>query len=90
MGSHVATSESSGPTGDGVFLRFFPKYFGQMVRLDHWTKNRPTGDDALRGWLDSPEPDDYQLPAALYDDDFQRLIQQQNNIGWKQSVFGTV
>jgi hypothetical protein len=44
--------------------------------------------DGLKGWLESPEPDQYQLSEALYDDEFQRLIKQQNNIGWKHVFLG--
>ena len=44
--------------------------------------------DGLKGWLESPEPETYQLAEALYDDEFQRLIKQQNTIGWKHVFLG--
>ena len=38
--------------------------------------------DGIRGWLESPDPDMYQLECDFFDDEFQRLICQQNKIGW--------
>lgn len=43
----------------------------------------------LRGWFDSPDPDGYQLDSSVYDEEFQqRLIIQQNKIGWKHIFVG--
>jgi hypothetical protein len=44
--------------------------------------------DGIRGWLESPDLEMYQLESALFDDEFQRLIRQQNKIGWKQVFLG--
>jgi hypothetical protein len=44
--------------------------------------------DGIQGWLESDDPECYQLESSINDDEFQRLIQQQNQIGWKQVFLG--
>ena len=44
--------------------------------------------DGIKGWLDSEDPESYRLESALYDDEFHRLIEQQNTIGWNQVFLG--
>ena len=44
--------------------------------------------DGIEGWLDSEDPESYRLESALYDDEFHRLIEQQNTIGWNQVFLG--
>ncbi|KAI2493958.1 hypothetical protein MHU86_20566 [Fragilaria crotonensis] len=44
--------------------------------------------DGVRGWFNSPEPALYQLETAIYDDEYERLIVQQNRIGWKHIFLG--
>ena len=44
--------------------------------------------DGLLGWLASDDPLRYQLEDAIYDDEFTRLITQQNQIGWHNIFLG--
>lgn len=44
--------------------------------------------DGIQGWLESATPDQFQLPDAVYDDRYHRLIAHQNQIGWKQIFLG--
>ena len=44
--------------------------------------------DGVNGWLHSADPGAYQLEDAVYDDEFRRLIDQQNQIGWNQLFMG--
>ena len=46
----------------------------------------------IQGWLQwSPDPDSpsqFELPSALYDESYERLIEHQNLIGWDQLFLG--
>ena len=44
--------------------------------------------DGILGWLASDDPLRYQLEDAIYDDEFTRLITQQNQIGWHNIFLG--
>ena len=44
--------------------------------------------DGVVGWLEHNTNDPYLLPAALYDEEFERLIETQNAIGWNQIFLG--
>ena len=44
--------------------------------------------DGLLGWLASEEPFTYQLEDAIYEEEFTRLITQQNQIGWHNIFLG--
>lgn len=45
--------------------------------------------EGIREWLESPDPDDYNLDQSSYDDaHLCQMIHQQNNIGWKHLFLG--
>ena len=44
--------------------------------------------DGIIGWWSSADIIDYELPTAVYDDKYTRLINQQNRTGWNQIFLG--
>ena len=44
--------------------------------------------DGVSGWLDHRSDDEHYLPAALYNEEFERLIEKQNSIGWHHVILG--
>ncbi|KAI2503536.1 hypothetical protein MHU86_10918 [Fragilaria crotonensis] len=44
--------------------------------------------DGIKGWFECDDPESYQLETAIYDDEYERLITQQNKIGWRHIFLG--
>lgn len=44
--------------------------------------------DSLREWHERPDEEAFQLQSTTYVPEFQQLIKQQNQIGWKIAFLG--